>query len=87
MMLVIAPEGTRSRAEHWKSSFYKIAHSTEVPVVLAAVDGSGKTVKVSDPIDLTGDTAADMDRIRAFYEGFEGLRADLRTPVQLREEL
>ena len=32
MVLAIAPEGTRSRTEYWKSGFYHIALSAGVPI-------------------------------------------------------
>ena len=86
MMLVIAPEGTRSKAEYWKSGFYKITQAADVPMVLAAIDGANKRVKISEPIHLTGDVSVDMDGIRAFFEGCDGLRPNLRTPIRLREE-
>jgi hypothetical protein len=67
LWLVIPPEGTRSRAEYWKSGFYHIALGAEVPVVPGYVDYKRKRIGLGAPIHLTGDVAADMDRIRAFY--------------------
>ena len=32
MALVVAPEGTRSKTDHWKSGFYRIALGADVPV-------------------------------------------------------
>src|SRR5262245_40331018 len=37
-VLVIPPEGTRKRAEHWKSGFYHIALGANVPVVPGYLD-------------------------------------------------
>ena len=37
-------------------------------------------------LDLTGDVAADMDRIRAFYADKAGLRPEHRVEPRLREE-
>ena len=36
--LTIAPEGTRSKKEHWKTGFYFIALEADVPIVLGRVD-------------------------------------------------
>lgn len=67
LALVIPPEGTRGRADHWKSGFYHIALGAEVPVVPGYLDYGRKRIGLGAPIDLTGDVRADMDRIRAFY--------------------
>ena len=86
MMLVIAPEGTRSKAESWRSGFYKITFGADVPLLMAAIDGPSKRIKISDPIELTGDVGADMDVIRAFFGGWEGVKPGKGTPMRLREE-
>lgn len=86
MMLVIAPEGTRSRAEYWRSGFYKITVGAEVPLLMAAIDGPSKHIKVSRLIRLSGDPHADMDRIRSFYDGYRGIKPEGRSPVRLRLE-
>ena len=38
LVLTITPEGTRSRADHWKSGFYHSAREAGVPIVLAGID-------------------------------------------------
>lgn len=67
LWLVIPPEGTRSRAEYWKSGFYHIARGADVPVVPGYMDYKRKRIGLGAPIHLTGDVGADMDRIRRFY--------------------
>jgi 1-acyl-sn-glycerol-3-phosphate acyltransferase len=67
LWLVIPPEGTRSRAEYWKSGFYHIALGAGVPVVPGYLDYGRKRIGLGAPIHLTGDVQDDMDRIRAFY--------------------
>ncbi len=86
LALVVPAEGTRSRTDYWKSGFYRIAEAAEVPVVLAFVDRSTRTGGFGPAIAITGDVRADMDLIRAFYEGKTGLHADRFGPVRLREE-
>ncbi len=68
MVLVIPPEGTRGRAEHWKSGFYRIAVGAGVPVVPGYLDFARKRAGFGPALDMTGDVATDMARIRAFYE-------------------
>lgn len=65
--LLVPPEGTRSRTEHWKSGFYRIAQEADVPVVPSFLDYSKKRGGLGPAITLTGDRRADMDKIRAFY--------------------
>ncbi len=84
--LVVPAEGTRSKTEHWKSGFYRVALAADVPVLCAYVDGPRRTGGFGPVIHLTGDARADMDRIRAFYEDKEGLKPDRFGPIRLSDE-
>lgn len=86
MILVIAPEGTRSRAATWKSGFYRIAEATGVPIVPASVNGPDRVATIGPPIRVSGRVTDDMDRLRSFYEGVEGIRPGNETPIRLTEE-
>ena len=86
LMLVIAPEGTRSKRDAWKSGFYRIARAADVPVTLGFIDMRTRTCGLGPTIELTGDVAADMEVIRAFYEGKTGWKPGLETPVRLTRE-
>lgn len=44
------------------------------------------TTGLGPTIELTGDVAADMDRIRAFYADKAGLRPERRTEPRLSSE-
>jgi 1-acyl-sn-glycerol-3-phosphate acyltransferase len=84
--LVVTPDGTRGGNEYWKSGFYRIAMQTGMPVTLGFVDRTTMTAGLGPTIDLTGDVAADMERIRSFYADKSGVRPDRRTEPRLREE-
>lgn len=84
--LVVTPDGTRKGHSHWKSGFYRIARETGMPVTLGYVDRTTMTTGLGPTIELTGDVAADMDRIRAFYADKSGLRPEHRVEPRLREE-
>lgn len=84
--LVVTPDGTRGGNTHWKSGFYRIARETGMPVTLGYVDRTSMTTGLGPTVDLTGDVAGDMDRIRAFYADKAGLRPHLRTEPRLRDE-
>lgn len=83
MILVIAPEGTRSAAREWKTGFMKIAEAARIPVVLAAVDGVDKTVTIGPALSVEDGF---MDRVREFYATQRGYRPNKKTPVRLRGE-
>jgi 1-acyl-sn-glycerol-3-phosphate acyltransferase len=83
--LVVTPEGTRS-GSGWKSGFYRIARETGLPVTLGYVDRTTMTTGLGPTLVLTGDVAADMDRIRAFYADKAGVRPQKRTEPRLRDE-
>lgn len=84
--LVVTPDGTRGGNASWKSGFYRIARATGMPVTLGFVDSTTMTCGLGPTFDLTGDVAADMDRIRAFYADKAGVRPERRTEPRLREE-
>lgn len=86
LVLVVPAEGTRSLTEHWKSGFYRIAEQAGVPIVCAFVDSASRTGGFGPVVTPSGDMRADMDVIRAFYVGKEGLRPNRFGPVRLREE-
>ncbi|WP_198394746.1 1-acyl-sn-glycerol-3-phosphate acyltransferase [Brevibacterium yomogidense] len=84
--LVVTPDGTRGGHTHWKSGFYRIARETGMPVTLGYVDRPTRTTGLGPTIELTGDIAGDMDRIRAFYADKSGFHPHKRVEPRLREE-
>lgn len=88
LVLGIPPEGTRSRAEYWKSGFYHIACGAKVPVVPGYLDYARKRAGLGPARMMTGDPRVDMDGIRAFYavKRPKGLDHDAFGPIRLREE-
>ncbi len=84
--LVVTPDGTRGGNTQWKSGFYRIARATDMPVTLGYVDRTTMTTGLGPTIELTGDVAADMDVIRAFYADKAGLRPKRRTEPRLQNE-
>jgi len=70
--LTLAPEGTRSKVDKWKTGFYYIAKTAEVPIVLVSFDYGRKTIKVSDAIFTTKDKEADFKLYQDFYKGAVG---------------
>ena len=79
----LAPEGTRSRTEKWKSGFYRIAEGANVPIVLGFLDYETKRLGLGPMLTLTGDRDADMAVIASFYESISGRWPDKAGPVRL----
>ena len=76
LVVLIPPEGTRSKVNSWKTGFYHIANNAGVPILLGYVDAENKEAGIADFFDPTGDIDNDMLSIRAFYANKKGLNAD-----------
>ena len=72
--LALAPEGTRRKVNRLKTGFYHIAKEAGVPIVMAGLDFSRKTLFVSEPFFTTDDEAEDFRHIYLFYATIQGKR-------------
>jgi 1-acyl-sn-glycerol-3-phosphate acyltransferase len=81
-LLVIAPEGTRSLTQGWKSGFYRIALAAQVPVALAFVDYPRRQAGILAYVSMTGDPATDIAAIAAHYAGRHGKHPALASPIR-----
>jgi 1-acyl-sn-glycerol-3-phosphate acyltransferase len=70
--LWIAPEGTRSFRDKWKTGFYYIALKANLPIVLAYADWKTKTAGLGKVIYPTGDKEKDLREIMNFYKEMQG---------------
>lgn len=71
-MLVIAPEGTRSKVERFKSGFLHIARGAGVPVVLVALDWGHRVIRIGPTHEVGEDIEAERTRIERHFAGFRG---------------
>lgn len=71
-ILALAPEGTRSKTDHWKSGFFHIARAANVPIAMAYLDYSRKQVGLGGEFMPNGDIDEVYARIREFYAGRHG---------------
>jgi 1-acyl-sn-glycerol-3-phosphate acyltransferase len=83
-LLALAPEGTRRRTEFWRSGFYYIALSAQVPIVLAFLDFRRKVVGTGPVIRPTGNLEADFEIIREFYSTVQGKYPERQGEIRLR---
>ena len=75
LQLIVPPEGTRAKTHYWKSGFYHIATAAKVPIVMAYMDYSRKISGLGPLLYPSGNLAADMVTIKAFYAPFKGKNA------------
>jgi 1-acyl-sn-glycerol-3-phosphate acyltransferase len=76
VQLIVPPEGTRSKTRQWKTGFYYIAVTAQVPIVLAYMDYERKISGLGAIFVPTGDVDADIAAIKAFYAPFKGKNAN-----------
>ena len=71
-IVAIAPEGTRKFNDDWKTGFFYIAKSAEIPIVPTSIDYSTKTVHIGDPVFVTGDVHESVRNLKVWFSGFKG---------------
>lgn len=83
LVIGITPEGTRSKAEYWKSGFYYIALNARVPIYFAYLDYGNKKIGIGDHFTPSGDINEDMKIIRNFYSGMKGKKPELQGKIEI----
>ncbi|HHO49587.1 MAG TPA: acyltransferase [Deltaproteobacteria bacterium] len=86
LMIAVPPSGTRSKRDAWKSGFYWIAHSAQVPVICGYLDYGRRRAALGYSFVPTGDVDADMEKVRAFYRDVRGKFPALESTIRLKEE-
>ncbi|NUM31792.1 MAG: lysophospholipid acyltransferase family protein [Bacteroidetes bacterium] len=71
-VLAISPEGTRKYTAQWKTGFYTIATLAKVPIVMAAIDFSSKTLIIAEPFYPTENLDDDLIKIKTFFKQYKG---------------
>lgn len=84
-VLGLAPEGTRSKKDHWKSGFYHIARAAGVPIAMAYLDYGKKQIGLGGAFHPGPDIGEAYDRIRAFYRGHHGKIPQNESLIQARQ--
>lgn len=83
LVLALAPEGTRSKMDHWKTGFHYIARAAEVPIVMAYLDFGHKQVGIGELFYPGEDIEADFDQIRQFYANRIGRNPENASLIQV----
>lgn len=84
-VLGLAPEGTRSKTDHWKSGFYHIARAAGVPVVMAYLDYGRKRIGLGGAFHPGADIDECFNVIRTFYQGHHGKIPCNESLIQARQ--
>lgn len=74
--LTLAPEGTRKKVDEWKTGFYYIAKTANVPIIMFTLDFKNKQNKISEPFYPTNDMEADFKIMKAFFKGVIGKKPE-----------
>jgi len=70
-VLVITPEGTRVKVKRWKTGFYRIARTANVPIVPITFDYGSKEFRFGSPLMPTGDMKEDIKTLQEFYSDIQ----------------
>ena len=72
LVILITPEGSRSRVDKWKHGFHHIARGANVPLTLAYIDYEKKIAGVIKVHYTSEDVYADLDQLQDFYRDCKG---------------
>ena len=84
MIIVMSPEGTRSKTNHWKTGFYYIALKAQLPVALAYIDYPNKQVGIGKSFMPSGDIQKDLEIIRDFYRTKTGKHPHKQSNIEIK---
>jgi Acyltransferase len=82
--LIVAAEGTRKKAEYWRSGFYYMALEAKVPIGLAYMDWTKREIGIKQYLMPSGDLEKDFEIIKAYYQGVVGHDPDKQSPIVLK---
>lgn len=78
LILVIAPEGTRSKVQEWKKGFLHMALGANVPLVPVAFCFKNRIIHMGEPIWPKEDLEQTLSEIKAFTNQAVGKRPELQ---------
>ncbi|CAM3990915.1 1-acyl-sn-glycerol-3-phosphate acyltransferase [Deinococcus marmoris] len=81
IVLLVAPEGSRNRAEYWKTGFYYMALKAGVPIAVTALDWQHRRIGIIGYVQPTGDVKADFARIADLLKDVRGRIPANETPI------
>lgn len=86
LTLAIAPEGTRSKKDHWKAGFYNIAVRADIKICFGFIDYPSKTIGLGPTLVPSKDIVRDFEVIKEFYLTKTGKYPLKESTICLREK-
>jgi len=83
--VVITPEGTRRRIDHWQSGFYHLALGLKVPVGLVCIDYRRREASIVEWMSFSGNVEQDLAHIRTVYAERHGKRGEPAGTIRFKE--
>ena len=84
LIIAIAPEGTRGKADYWKTGFYYIALGAGVPIALGFIDYHERVVGIGPCLYPTGDIQTDFVKLNEFYSNVTGRHPEKQGEVRIK---
>jgi 1-acyl-sn-glycerol-3-phosphate acyltransferase len=84
LRIVVPAEGTRSKAEYWRTGFYYIALEAKVPIAFSFIDAATKTIGVDGYFIPTGNRDEDLQKVIDFYKDKRGLKPHKQAEIKFR---
>lgn len=78
LVLVLAPEGTRSKVTEWRKGFLHIAQQAHVPVVPITFCFATRRIMISPPLTVGDNIDVALAEIKAFTNQAVGKRPELQ---------
>ena len=69
-LLGMAPEGTRSKVEAWKTGFLRIAEGIDAKIIPASIDFATKEILLGKVFVPSGDNKKDISDLQDYYKVF-----------------
>jgi 1-acyl-sn-glycerol-3-phosphate acyltransferase len=84
LRVVVPAEGTRSKAEYWRTGFYYIALEAGIPIAFAFLDAATKTIGIDGYFIPTGDRDKDLQKVIGFFKDKRGLKPSRQAEIKFR---
>jgi 1-acyl-sn-glycerol-3-phosphate acyltransferase len=71
-LIAMAPEGTRSKTERWRTGFLRIAKAVDAKIFVAAFDFKTKRIVLDKFFQPSDDMQKDLENLKIYYQQFTG---------------
>ena len=71
-LIAMAPEGTRSKTERWRTGFLRIAEAVDAKIFVAAFDFKTKRIVLDKFFQPSDDMQKDLENLKIYYQQFAG---------------